>query len=108
MPKALTHVLVRPRVHAWCPCIGQVVFCAMVILVERRAIEAIKSKLVAAIHSNSTSGGGGSDESVDIDVAAEADRVRKIVAARRRGDVVTFDDDDDVVLLSDLHKTFVP
>ena len=53
-----------------------VVFCAFVILVERRAVEVIKSKLIAAIHSAPSAHAGTQD--VDVDVANEADRVRKV------------------------------
>eukprot|EP00036_Acanthoecidae_sp_10tr_P009012 CAMPEP_0182928582 /NCGR_PEP_ID=MMETSP0105_2-20130417/15659_1 /TAXON_ID=81532 ORGANISM="Acanthoeca-like sp., Strain 10tr" /NCGR_SAMPLE_ID=MMETSP0105_2 /ASSEMBLY_ACC=CAM_ASM_000205 /LENGTH=1795 /DNA_ID=CAMNT_0025066587 /DNA_START=139 /DNA_END=5526 /DNA_ORIENTATION=- len=77
-----------------------IVFSALVILIERRAIEALRNRFVSAI----SSGEQPVDQAeMDIDVAAEADRVRKIIGSK--ANVAA---SEDVVLVSDMRKTFRP
>lgn len=77
-----------------------VVFSIVVILIERRAIEALRNRFIAALTSDSAV----QTQDMDEDVSAEAERVRRLVNQKGRQS----SDGEDVVLLSDVRKTFRP
>eukprot|EP00038_Savillea_parva_P006028 m.161240 g.161240 ORF g.161240 m.161240 type:complete len:1789 (+) comp12053_c0_seq1:172-5538(+) len=80
--------------------VQSVVFFILVILIERRTIETLRNKFVAAI----TKPLPVPEQDMDVDVAREAQRVRHAIQGGARAGV----DDKDIVLISDMRKTFRP